>query len=179
MLPRTIRCGGVSFDLERLLWVKKLILSAVTAVALVLGIGAAGASTSPYLEDKRDALLAAHNKARAAGGCAPLKRGPNIEDAALYHAKDMADENYTGHNSQNPFEYWYDRIDRYIDPPRYAGGENLAYGYSTVGGAMDGWRNSPSHWSNVMDCSFKYVGFGYAYSSSSTYKHYWVADFSY
>lgn len=159
-------------------------IRAAAALAMSAGLvftlaAPAAASTSPGLEDKRDALLAAHNKARAdkCGSAGVLKRGPNIEDAALYHAKDMADENYTGHNSQNPFVYWDVRIDRYINRP--VGGENLAYGYSTVSGAMQGWRESSGHWRNVMDCSFEYVGFGYAYRSASTYDHYWVADFSY
>lgn len=175
MLPRTIRCGGVSFDLEGLLWVKKLVLTVATAVALVLGVGVADASTSPGLSDKRSALLKKHNDARASKcGSGSLKMSSGANEAALYHAKDMADENYFSHDSQNPYEAWYKRIDRFV--LYQVGGENIAKGYDTVSGVFDAWMDSDGHRRNIMDCSFKWVGFGYAEQSG---RKYWVADFVY
>lgn len=135
-------------------------------------------TTTPGLSTKRSELLAAHNaQRRAKCGSGSLSMTTNINEAALYHAKDMATENYFSHDSKNPFERWYDRIDRFITRP--VGGENIAYGYSTVSGVMQGWMNSDGHRRNIMDCSFKYVGFGYAENPDSNGKRYWVADFAY
>lgn len=158
----------------------KKLFASVMATAVLVGGGVvvaspADASTSPGLSDKRAALLSAHNaKRQAKCGANSILRGVNIEDAALYHAKDMADENYFSHDSQHPYEYWADRIDRYIT--RDVGGENIASGYDTVSSVMAAWMASAGHARNIMDCSFKYVGFGYAEQSG---RKMWVADFSY
>lgn len=132
-------------------------------------------TTTPGLSTKRSELLAAHNaKRRTKCGSNSLTMTTNANEAAVYHAKDMATENYFSHDSRNPFERWYDRIDRFVTRP--VGGENIAYGYSTVSGVMEGWMNSDGHRRNIMDCSFKYVGFGYAENNG---RRYWVADFTY
>lgn len=162
---------------------KKVLASMVTAGALALGVVAAvpaEASTSPGLDTKRAALLKLHNDARKAKcGADSLKMSSGANAAALYHAKDMADEGYFSHNSQNPFEYWYKRIDRYVT--YQVGGENIAQGQTDAYDVFYGdsstdksWWNSPGHKANIMDCNFKWVGFGYAEPG-----RYWVADFVY
>lgn len=150
------------------------LLAALVAALLFVGLAAspASASTSPGLSDKRAALLKLHNQARS---CGDLHMSDGANAAALYHAKDMADENYFSHDSQNPYEAWYKRIDRFV--LYQVGGENIAKGYSTASGVFDAWMNSSGHRRNILDCNFKYVGFGYAESSSGA--KYWVADFVY
>lgn len=151
-------------------------LSAFVAALLVFSVAPpAASSTSPGLADKREALLKLHNDQRASKcGAGSLRRSSGAEDAALYHARDMADENYFSHDSYNPYEAWYKRIDRFV--LYQVGGENVATGYSTAAGAFQGWMNSSGHYRNIMDCSFKWVGFGYAEHNG---QRRWVADFVY
>lgn len=162
----------------------KKMTGCLIAAALCLGLAAspAAASTSPGLEDKRAALLKLHNDARKSKcGADSLKMSSGANSAALYHAKDMADENYFSHNSQNPFEYWYKRIDRYV--LYQVGGENIAMGQTSPYDVFYGedanaqsWWNSPGHRETLMTCAFKWVGFGYAEKDG---RRYWVADFVY
>lgn len=152
--------------------------AAFTAAALAVGLAAAvpaEASTSPGLSDKRAALLKLHNDARKAKcGSDSIKRSSGAEDAALYHARDMADENYFSHDSQNPFERWYERIDRFV--LYQVGGENIAYGYTSPTAVFNAWMASPGHKANILNCSFKWTGFGYAEQNG---REYYVADFVY
>jgi uncharacterized protein YkwD len=165
---------------------KKTLASIMTAAALTLGVVVAvpaEASTSPGLDDKRAALLKLHNDARKSKcGADSLKMSSGANSSALYHAKDMVDENYFAHNSQDPFEYWYKRIDRFV--LYQVGGENVASGQTDAYDVFYGesstaksWWNSDTHRRNIMDCSFKWVGFGYATDISGDRK--WVADFVY
>lgn len=131
-------------------------------------------STSPGLTDKRDKLLELHNNARVARGLSKLKMSSGANDAALYHARDMADEHYFSHDSQNPYEAWYKRIDRFV--LYQVGGENIAKGYDTATSVFNAWMNSPGHKSNIVEPNFVWCGFGYAESS---YGKLWVADFVY
>ncbi len=131
-------------------------------------------STSPDLDAKRAKLLDLHNDARTSRGLRPLKRSSGAENAALYHAKDMADENYFSHNSQDPFEYWYKRVDRYV--LYQVGGENIAYGYDWAYQVFDAWMASPGHKYNILVPDFVWCGFGYAEQSG---RKLWVADFVY
>lgn len=48
-------------------------------------------------------------------------------------------------------------------------GENIARGFTTMSGAMNGFMNSPSHRKNIMNPNYKYVGIGVAEDGSSTY----------
>lgn len=42
-----------------------------------------------------------------------------------------------------------------------AAGENIAWGYADLGGAMVGWKNSPGHYANMISDNYKNVGIGY------------------
>lgn len=158
----------------------KRILATLCSAAVLVGGGfsvasPASASTSPGLAEFREVLLDKHNDARRSKcGSDSLKMSSGANSAALYHAKDMADENYFSHNSQNPFEYWYDRIDRFV--LYQVGGENIGYGYDWAYQVFNAWMDSDGHRRNIMDCSFKWVGFGYAEQNG---RKYWVADFVY
>lgn len=131
-------------------------------------------STSPDLSEKRAKLLEFHNDARTSRGLSKLKMSSGANEAALYHAKDMADEGYFSHNSQDPFEYWYKRINRFV--LYQVGGENIGKGYDWPYQVFNAWMNSPGHKQNILTPNFVWVGFGYAQSS---YGKLWVADFVY
>ena len=90
-------------------------------------------------------------------------------------AVDLATYNYFSHTGRDGSLPW-DRMTRegYI---WRAAGENIAAGYPTTRAVVDGWLKSPGHCQNIMSANFKNVGVGYGYSTSSTYRYYWVTDF--
>ena len=54
-------------------------------------------------------------------------------------------------------------------------GENIAGGYTSAKSVSEGWKNSPGHYSNMINSSFKKVGIGHVYVDKT---HYWVQLFS-
>jgi uncharacterized protein YkwD len=91
-----------------------------------------------------------------------------LEKAALYHAKDMYQNNYFSHTAHDGSNAGV-RIER-------AGyfwktyGENLASGYKTEKQVLDGWLSSPGHCKNIMNKSFREMGVAKA-------GNYWVQEF--
>jgi len=55
-------------------------------------------------------------------------------------------------------------------------GENIAAGYTSPASVVQAWMDSPTHRENILNPGFKDLGAGYAYNSSSTYRHYWTLD---
>ncbi|NMN39285.1 CAP domain-containing protein [Pedobacter riviphilus] len=91
-----------------------------------------------------------------------------LQNAAISHAKDMAQQNYFDHLSPDggtPAE-------RALGAG-YTGdfrGENLAKGYSEVDLVITAWKNSVSHCKAMMDAKSKAAGAG-------TAQNYWVVTF--
>ena len=54
-------------------------------------------------------------------------------------------------------------------------GENIAGGYTSAKSVSEGWKNSPGHYSNMINSNFKKVGIGHVYVDKT---HYWVQLFS-
>jgi uncharacterized protein YkwD len=59
-------------------------------------------------------------------------------------------------------------------------GENIAAGTikDTAAEAFEMWRNSSGHNANMLNGSYQQIGISRVYVSTSTYKWYWVTDFS-
>lgn len=132
-----------------------------------------------HLGRKRDHLLGHHNRERRQRGLRELKDGSNgLDDAAQYHAEDMARESYLAHNSHDPFRLWYERIARFIRYDGRIGAENIASGYKYSRDVVDAWMASPGHRANILNPDLERVSFGYA-RNTSTGERYWVADFLY
>jgi uncharacterized protein YkwD len=94
------------------------------------------------------ALLAAHNVERKKEGRSPLKLSEKLSQAALAHAKDMAEQHkldHTGSDKSTAAE----RVKRtgynYV-----VVGENIAFGQKTVEGVMATWMDSPGHRENIL-----------------------------
>lgn len=98
-----------------------------------------------------------------------------LDAAARKHAADMATRmffSHTGSDGSSPLQR--------ARKAGYTGsslGENIAAGFTSVRKAMVAWMCSSGHRSNLMSCYWGSFGSGYAYSSASTYKHYYVQDF--
>lgn len=108
-------------------------------------------------EMSHSGLLASTNNARAANGLAPLSLNSQLNNSAQAKAQDMANKNYWAHVSPDGTQPWY-----FFDQAGYAyirAGENLAYGFMTSQGAVDGWMNSATHRANILGDYYD-VGFG-------------------
>ncbi len=115
--------------------------------------------TSPFAE----ALIAAMNRERAALGLPPLRANQELSLAARDRIGDMFAKHYFSHVSPDgidPFT-WADR--RGYDYTEI--GENLAVGYRSAGGVVDGWMQSPGHRANILKADFDEVGIAVAAGS--------------
>jgi uncharacterized protein YkwD len=126
------------------------------------------------------------NEARQQNGLPPLKRVDLLDQAARYHAADMAQDGYFNHDSYDLIGgqlqmvcNWIDRIASfYISPdgPGYTSlAENIAGGQSDPATVMGAWMNSSGHRANILSTSNWELGVGYYQGGS--YGRYWVQDF--
>jgi hypothetical protein len=98
-----------------------------------------------------------------------------LDAASRKHALDMATRNFfshTGSDGSSPMQRA-----RKAGYTGYSLGENIAAGYTNVRRSMVAWMCSAGHRNNLMSCSWSSFGSGYAYASTSTYKHFYVQDF--
>jgi uncharacterized protein YkwD len=142
------------------------------------------ALTSTELNQLRDQMLAAVNKARATArtcgtksykAAPPLRRDSRLDNAAQGHTTEMANKNYfshTGLNGSSPFDRMKAAGYRYR-----TAGENIAAGYADVARTMQQWIKSPGHCQNIMNPAYVHLGIGFAQNSSSQYKNYWTQNF--
>ncbi|MBD2179099.1 CAP domain-containing protein [Pseudanabaena sp. FACHB-1998] len=120
-------------------------------------------------------LLKLTNLERKKLGLAPLKLSVKLTRAAQFHAEDMANKNYFSHTGKNGSSM--------ADRTKVVGykysflGENLAAGRATPEGTVRQWMNSTGHRANILNEKFTEIGFGYAISPNSRYRHYWVQVF--
>ena len=127
--------------------------------------------------DFRADMLAAVNAVRAQGcrcgekqmpSVAPLRWNSDLESSASRHANDMSNHNHFSHTGTDGSD-----IDRRITESGYKWmeiGENIAFGYFNVGGAMTGWVKSPSHCKQMMNPRIEEIG-------AARSGKYWVQDF--
>jgi uncharacterized protein YkwD len=103
-------------------------------------------------------LLSDTNSQRSAHGEAGLHLNSLLDRAAQNKAADMASKDYWSHNSPSGKTPW-----DFITAAGYkyqTAGENLAYGFATSADTVTGWMNSPEHRANILNTSYKDVGFG-------------------
>lgn len=95
------------------------------------------------------------NEYRVQNNLKELKPIAKLQEVAKLKAKDLVENNYFSHTSQNlgtPFEMLHNNeIDYKI------AGENLA-GNISPQKAVQAWINSPAHNENILDNQFEYTG---------------------
>ena len=132
----------------------------------------------------QDALLDAHNTARAQGrNCGdqfypavpPLTWNCTLGQAATNHSTDMATNDFfshTGSDGLSPF----DRISN-LGYVFLTAGENIAAGQGSVDAVLSSWLSSPGHCQNIMSPSFTEFGGAMIEDQNSTYRRYWTGVF--
>jgi uncharacterized protein YkwD len=118
-------------------------------------------------------VLVLVNQERANAGCPALTADTRLADAARGHSADMAARNYFDHTTPEGVTF-STRITNagYV----WSGAaENIASGQRDPAAVMKAWMNSPGHRANILNCSYRNLGVGLAYSANKT--PYWTQDF--
>jgi uncharacterized protein YkwD len=138
-------------------------LSACASTVPVLPRSAA--STPEALTDAE--ILSAINAVRAANGSPPWTYNAALESAARSQASLMAQKNTMSHDLGVTLR-------QRVTAAGYLGavGENVAKGYTSLPGAIEGWMNSSGHRSTLL--SHKFTEFGLAAVRSPSGKLYWA-----
>jgi uncharacterized protein YkwD len=142
-----------------------LAAGALSACASTVPIVPRGASTPDSLSD--DEILAAINAVRRANGAAAWTYNPRLETAARAQARLMASRDTLSHDLGVTLR-------ERVTEAGYLGavGENVAKGYTTLQGAIEGWMASSGHRSTLL--SGKFTEFGLATARTSGGKLYWA-----
>lgn len=145
-----------------------LVLTAAAALAAcstTIPMLPKGASTPETLTD--DEILAAINAVRRANGAPPWTYNTRLEDAARSQARLMAQKNTLSHDLGVTLR-------QRVTAAGYLGavGENVAKGYTSLQGAIEGWMESSGHRGTLL--SHRFVEFGLAVARAPNGKLYWA-----
>lgn len=144
----------------------------------------AGADITCGLADFEAEALRLINERRAAGAVCG-SRGTfapapaivwqtQLTTAAYGHSRDMADNDYFSHDSQDGRT-----MTNRVTTAGYSWstlGENIAAGYGTVRQTLDAWMASEGHCVNMMNPRFTEFGLACARNDASQYRLYWTLD---
>jgi len=116
------------------------------------------------------------NRERARYKLEPLTQQKNLNAAAQWMARDLAQHHYFAH-----VDHQGRNIDQRFPAFGYTDwhtiGENIAAGQRTPETVVNGWMHSPGHRKNILTPSFREIGVGYYVDPASKLKRYWVQDF--
>lgn len=133
----------------------------VVSLGLLLNswIGSINKNVLGYATDMSvSSLLSNTNAQRTANGLGALALNATLNQAAQAKAQDMMNNDYWSHVSPSGVTPWY-----WMTSAGYSyqtAGENLAYGFATSADTVTGWMNSPGHRANILNTSYKDIGFG-------------------
>jgi hypothetical protein len=102
-------------------------------------------------------LYSLSNQERTNNGLSPLNLDSTLNNAAIAKANDMMADDYWAHvapDGTTPWDFISGAGYKYV-----AAGENLAKGFSLSDGVVAGWMASPLHRDNVLNSSYKDVGY--------------------
>lgn len=116
------------------------------------------------------------NEIRAEAGVQPLTLDTTLCRAASMRAVEMDYNNIMSHTRPDGSDWWT-VLDSY-GASYGTCGENVAAGYRTPASVVTGWKNSPGHYSNMINASFTKLGVGYSSAGVGDYGHYWCQLFS-
>lgn len=112
------------------------------------------------------------NAMRMENGLEPLQTAPLLQKMCQERADELT-KSYS-HSRANG-DAWYTILTDYgIDTNCFAG-ENIAAGYDTPEGVVNGWMNSAGHRKNILNTNYEYfaVGISYYEDDPEYYFYYW------
>ena len=130
-------------------------------------------TTNYSLSSKINFLLV--NGLRAINNIKPLQYCSDTQAVATAHSEDMAKRNYFDHETPEGTRVGTRLTNGGIE--WYACAENIAAGVYDPYALANGWYNSEGHRKNILSETYKYIGVGFAYNESSSYKYYSTQNF--
>lgn len=118
----------------------------------------------------RDEVIRLVNEERAKEGLPALSKRDDISEYAELRATEIASKfAHERPDGSDPLDYVMEL------PDVWSAGENIAAGYATPEGVMNGWMNSDGHRSNILGQNYGSIGVGCCRSNGRTY---WVQIFT-
>ena len=137
--------------------------------------GEADSNASKYTGYYQEVLRLV-NEIRAAAGVAPLTLDTTLCKAASMRALEMDYSNQMSHTRPSGKDC-FSVLDFY-GASFGTCGENIAAGQTSAASVVKGWKNSPSHYQNMINASFTKLGVGYSATGVGDYGHYWCQLFT-
>jgi len=127
--------------------------------------------------DYYNEVLRLTNEVRAAAGVAPLTLDSTLCKAASMRALEMDYAQIFSHTRPNGSSC-FSTMD-FFGCTYTTCGENIAAGYNSPEDVVEGWKNSPGHYANMIDPDFTKLGVGYTPTNvEGEYWYYWTQLFS-
>jgi uncharacterized protein YkwD len=136
-----------------------------------------------------DQVVALVNQQRRLNGCnVDLTISAQLSAAALNHSRDMALNDFFGHDSSDQSTMVSRVVAAGYNYSMLA--ENIQAGapspQEVVNDPIMGWMQSPGHRANILNCNLHEIGIGYYYQADDQvipavggpFRHYWTADFA-
>lgn len=115
------------------------------------------------------------NGYRAAEGIAPLTLNEDLTIMSCVRAEEIA---WSGnHNHTRPGYKSFKTLFKEAGYDSGLAGENLGWGYATPEAVCEAWKNSKSHYKNIMDPRFTQIGIGVAADADPRAKLCWTQHF--
>lgn len=133
------------------------LLAKVVVVAFVVFLPTEVFVLPDVLAEEQRQIITLTNEVRVDLGLPALVVAKKLNNSAQYKADDMSAKEYFAHTKNNKtVATWLETADYKFE----TAGENLAVGYSTAQDIVDAWKNSPTHYANLIDKDFKDFGVG-------------------
>lgn len=124
------------------------------------------ANSSAYRAYYEEVLLYT-NEIRSAAGVSPLVLDDSLCNAASMRSLEMDYAQNMSHTRPDGTSF-YTVFKEFNISYRYSG-ENIAWGYTSPKSVVEAWKNSPSHYENMISSKFTKLGVGYSQNSKSPY----------
>lgn len=165
---------------RRSLWLGLVCLALIAAVWELTGPRSSPAQAALPTPSPGQQLIYLTNQERAKAGLPPLRENELLAQAALTHARAMAEGDFFAHENLVAGTGLADRVltagYRWMTVA-----ENIFAGTEVPETALAGWLNSPGHRANILNPRVREIGVGYAFDPADTYpdgqspyRHYWV-----
>lgn len=166
--PRALRPQRLFFYGISALVIKMVVVITMLSMPLV-------AFFSPdYITQESNKVVVYVNEIRTGLRLIPLKINEKLMQSAMWKAEDMAVKGYFSHINPENIKLldWLKKSNYNF----HFGGENLAMGFLTAEEAIDAWKQSPSHYSNIIDPDFSETGVGISIGSYNNYETTFIAQ---
>jgi uncharacterized protein YkwD len=150
--PQALKPKRLFFHGAVLLLVKAIIISFIFAYPIEAYL------TPDLAREEGQKVIKLTNVIRAGLGVKPLRENDRLDRAAFDKAQDMMVNEYFDHISPKKIglAYWLSKNGYSFR----SAGENLAMGFETANDIVGGWKNSRTHYMNMIDPEFTEIGVG-------------------